>query len=208
MASATIDWTPVDEAMGENTAAGYQLAVLEAGKILEQRLAAERVPGATLTERLENARFHLTDAEAVLSAAAYVEKVRFGDSPALKKPGTEKLIHIVRQAVTDIGEYGQEHDKPLVRAKTYVGILKGKQSWLVNGLLGVAGFFVLVLFLANSSPGQALTSGIVSIVNGFFSWIVTLLIIIAVIILVVLGTAIFLDRKSRGSVTVEDDHHH
>lgn len=202
--SKTIDWTPVEEAAQEKTVAGLKIALLEAVKILDQRLTDERLPGRTTEERFDAARFHFTKPDQVKKAVDFVTELRSGDTGGLTKQGGERHLQSLRQAVADLNDLSQKRDNILDRAKMYLGLLKGKQRWLLNTLFGVAGFFIAVLFLADTAPGQLLVEGILLIVHTFFSWFVTLLISLAVLVLVILGTAVYLDRRPGGRIKDEE----
>ena len=203
---ATIDWTPIEEAESENTISGYKVALLEAAKIFEERMAEERIPGKTPGEKLEAVQFHLTRSADVVKAYSYVQRLRSGSTGALTKERAKAYIQSFRQAVADLNDLSQSRDSLPAQAKMYLGLLKGKQVWLVRALIGIGGFFLIVLFLADTPPGQALVSGSVAFVHLFFSWIIALLIAIALIVLVVLGTAVYLNRKTGGGkVRIEED---
>ncbi len=205
---AHIDWTPVEEATKENTVVGYQVGLLEAVKILDQRLKEEKLPGRTTEERLDAAELHFTRPKQVRQAIAYVTALRTGTTNALTVEGAKKHLQALRQAVADLNDLSQSRANPIAQAKMYLGLLKGKQRWLVRGLVGIGAFFLTVLILADTAPGQLLVALVVTIVNTFFSWIITLLILLAILVLVILGTAVYLDRRKGGTVTTDDDHHH
>lgn len=202
---ATIDWTPVEEGEAEKTIAGYKVALLEAAKIFEQRMADERIPGKTAADRLASVQLHLTRPADVTKAYSYVTRLREGHTGALTKERAKAYIQSFRQAVADLNDLSQARDSFPAQVRLYLGLLRGKQKWLVRALLGLGGFILIVLFLADTTPGQVLVTGTVAFVHLFFSWIIALLIAIALIVLVVLGTAVYLDRKSGGKVTIEED---
>lgn len=202
---ATIDWTPVEEAEAEKTLAGYKVALIEATKILEQRLREERVPGRTGSERLAAAHLHLTKPAAAEKAHSYVMNLRHGHTGGLTMERAKIYLQSLRQAVADLNDLSQARDSFIAQLKLYVGLLRGRQRWLVRLLFGLAGFLVLVLFLADTTPGQVLVTGIVTGVHLFFSAILLLLLVIALSVLAVLGTAIYLDRQGRGRIKEEDE---
>lgn len=203
--SETIDWSPVDEALAEKSSSGVKLAMLEAGKILDERLDDVKIPGRTLREKVGSATLHLTNVKDVAKAADYLSGLRSGTTGALNRPQAERHIQSIRQAVTDLNELSAERQSPLAQAKLYAGALKGKQRWLKQALAGVGVVFLIILFLADTGWGRSLVGGVVGGVNTFFSWIITVLILIGLLILVVLGTAIYLDRRSGGRVSSDDE---
>lgn len=204
--SKTIDWTPVEEAEAEKTLSGLKIALLEVVKILDRRLTEERLPGRSTEERFDAARYHFTKPEQVKKAVDYVTELRDGNTGGLTRQGGERHLQSLRQAVADLNDLSQKRSSLVAQAKMYLGLLKGKQRWLVNSLAGLAGFFLAVLFLADTGAGQLLVAGVVAVVHTFFSWIVTLLITLAVLVLVILGTAVYLDRRPTGRI--KDEEHH
>jgi predicted outer membrane lipoprotein len=106
--------------------------------------------------------------------------------------------------VADLNDLTQSRDSAVAQVKLYLGLLRGKQVWLVRALIGLGASFVIVLILADTVPGQVLVTGVVAFVHLFFSWIIGLLIAIAVLVVVVIATAIYLDRKG-GRVRIEED---
>lgn len=201
---ATIDWTPVEEAESENTISGYKIALLEAAKLFEQRMADEKIPGRTAADHLEAVKLHLTRPSDVTRAYSYVTRLRSGTTGALTKERAKAYIQAFRQAVADLNDLTQQRDSFAAQLKLALGTLKSKQFWLVRALIGLGVFFALVLFLADTAPGQALVAAVVGFVHLFFSWIVGLLIGIALLVVVVVGTALYLDRRG-GTVRGEDE---
>lgn len=201
---ATIDWTPVEDAEAEGTAAGQRQALLEAAKIFEQRMKEEKIPGKTAEEKFRAVQFHLTRPEATERAYKYVARLRFGTTGALSKDRAAQYLQSFRQAVADLNDLSQSRDSVISQLKVYFGLLKGKQAWLTRILIGLGVFFLLVLFLSDTTPGQVLVTGLVGFVHIFFKWIIGLLIAIALLVFVVVGTALYLDRRG-GKVTVEED---
>lgn len=201
---ATIDWTPVEEAEAENTVSGYKIALLEAAKLFEQRMADEKIPGRTPADRLEAVKLHLTRPADVTRAYSYVTRLRGGTTGALTKERAKAYIQSFRQAVADLNDLTQQRDSFVAQFKLALGTLKSKQFWLIRALIGLGVFFALVLFLADTAPGQALVAVTVGFVHLFFSWIVGLLIGIALLVVVVVGTALYLDRRG-GTVRGEDE---
>ncbi|MDP9212036.1 MAG: hypothetical protein M3N59_02055 [bacterium] len=201
---ATIDWTSVEEAEKENTVTGYKLALLEAAKLFEDRMEDEHIPGKTPAERLEAVKLHLTRPADVTKAYAYAHRLRHGTTGALTKERAKGYLQSFRQAVADLNDLTRQRDSFGAQVKLYWGLVRARQRWLLRGLVGLGGFFLLVLFLADTAPGQALVEGTVALVHGFFSWIAALLIGLALVVLAVLGTAVYLDRRG-GAVRGEDE---
>jgi hypothetical protein len=203
--SSSIDWTAVEEAEAEKTVTGYKLALLEAAKLLDERLQAERVPGRSFAERVQAAHFHFTKPNQVNRAAAYVEGLRSGVTGGLTKDRAKTYLQDFRQGVADMNDLSQSRDSAAAQARLYLGLLKGRQRWLLRGLIGLGGFLVVVLILADTKVGQVLVDGVVGLVHGLFGLIVALLIALGAVLLVVLGTAVYLDRHRSGRVRGEDE---
>ncbi len=201
---ATIDWTPVEEAEAERTVSGYKVALLEAAKLFEQRMADEHIPGQTPADHLAAVRLHLTRPADVTRAYSYVQRLRSGSTGALTKDRAKSYVQAFRQAVADLNDLSQRRDSFMAQVKLYLGFLQGKQGWLIRALIGLGTFFLLVLFLADTTSGQVLVTAVVAFVNFFFTWIIGVLVGIALLVLVVVGTAVYLDRRG-GKVRGEDE---
>ncbi|HEY8108521.1 MAG TPA: hypothetical protein VIF43_00715 [Patescibacteria group bacterium] len=201
---ATIDWTSVEEAEKENTASSYKLALLEAAKLFEGRMSDERIPGRTPAERLEAVKLHLTRPADVTKAYAFVERLRHGSTGALTKARAKDYVQAFRQGVADLNDLTRQRDSFGAQAKLYWGLVRARQRWLIRALVGLGGFFLLVLFLDGTGIGRGIVDGIVSLVHGFFSWIAVLLAALAAVLLAVIGTAVYLDRRG-GTVRGEDE---
>lgn len=202
---AAIDWTPVEEAEKEKTLSGYKVALLESAKILEQRMQEERVPGRTDAERFAAAKPHFTRPKQIETAYDYSVALRSGQTGGLTAERAKDYLQYFRQAVADLNDLAQSRDSLKAQALLYLGLLKGRQRWVLNALIGLGGFFVLVLVLADTAPGQLLVLGVVGLVHGFFNLIIGLLVFLALLLMAVLGTAIYLDRRGRGTVRGEHD---
>ena len=201
---ATIDWTSVEEAERENTVSSYKLALLEAAKLFEGRMSDERIPGKTAAERLEAVKLHLTRPADMTKAYAFVERLRHGATGALTKARAKEYLQAYRQGVADLNDLTRQRDSFGAQVKLYWGLVRARQRWLIRALVGLGGFFLLVLFLDGTGIGQAIVGGTVDLVHGFFSWIAVLLAALAVVLLAVIGTAVYLDRQG-GTVRGEDE---
>lgn len=202
---STIDWTAVEDAEQEKSVSGYKVALLEAAKLLDERLRAERVPGRTFAERTQAAHYHFTQPEKLNRAATYVEGLRSGVTGGLTADRAKTYLQSFRQGVADMNDLSQSRDSFAAQARLYLGLLKGRQRWLVRGLVGLGGFLILVLLLADTGIGRGLVSGIVDLVHGFFGLLVALLVAIGAVLIVVLGSAVYLDKHRRGRVRGEDE---
>ena len=205
MSSAPIDWTPVEDAEKQGGVPSLQIALVEAAKILEHRLAEEKVPGATAAERVEAAGLHLTRPNDVKAAHQYVEALRHGQTPGLTEERAKRHLQSFRQAVADVNELTRSRDSIAAQAKLYLGLLKGKQRWVLRAGMGLGVFLLSVVFLADTGWGNLLVLGVVDIVHFFFGWLVGLLIFFAVLIAVILGTAIYLDRQGSRGGRIKDE---
>lgn len=201
---ATIDWTPVEEAEAEGSLPSYKLALLEAAKLFESRMADERIPGRTPAEQLASVRSHLTRPGDVTKAYSYVQRLRHGSTGALTKDRAKTYIQSFRQAMADLNDLTRSRDSFRAQLLLYLGLLKGRQQWLIRGGIGLGVFFVLVVFFADTTPGRVLVTGTVAFVHLFFSWILGLLLAIGLAIFIVIGTAVYLDRRG-GRVRGEDE---
>ncbi len=202
----TIDWTPVEEASAEKTASGYQVAVLESAKILEQRLRQEHLGGPSLLEQVTAARLFFTRPDDVTEAAQYVEDLRFGSSRPLTAARSAKLQQTIRQAVADINELSRQRDSWQAKAKLYLGQIRARRSWFGSALAVAAGVLLVIWLLANTTPGSVLVTVVVTVVNTVFAWVFGLLIVAAIILGAVLGTAVYLDRsRGGGRIKTEAD---
>lgn len=200
----TIDWTSVEEAEKEHTVSGYKLALLEAAKLFEERMSEERIPGRTPAERLEAVKLHLTRPADMTKAYAFVERLRHGSTGALTKSRAKDYLQAFRQGVADLNDLTRQRDSFGAQVKLYWGLVRARQRWLIRTLIGLGGFFLLVLFLDGTGLGRAIVGGIVDLVHGFFSWIAVLLVSLAAVLLAVIGTAVYLDRRG-GTVRGEDE---
>ncbi len=191
----TVDWTPVDEALAEGTASGAKLAVLEAGKILESSLANAKLPGDTPAAKLGKARGMLARPAEVTQLQQALEKLHRGDSPALSPEQAKHHVQTVRQTLADLSSIPSADRSPATRIKLLAGMFRGRRQLGLQVLGAATVAFVLILFLADTPPGQAIVTGVVGIVHFFFRWLLGLVILLAVLAAAVAATALYLDRR-------------
>ena len=117
----------------------------------------------------------------------------------------KKYLQSFRQAVADMNDLSQSRDSFGAQARLYLGMLKGKQRWLVRGLVGLGGFLVIILVLADTGPGQGLVEGVVSLVHELLGLFIALLIAIGAILVAVLGSAVYLDKHRGGRIKTEEE---
>lgn len=201
---STIDWTPVEQAMETDSIDSLKLAILESYKIVANRLRQERVPGQTTQQQLQTLELSLTRPKDALSAATYAEALLQGDTPALTKDRAKHHIQALRQVVADIADFAHDRNLLKSRFRLAVGRVKTSQRRAFKVALILGAFCLLVVFLADTTPGQSIVSAVVDAVHAIFRLVLLLAVIVLIGAAAVIGTAVLFGRSRGGKIVDEE----
>lgn len=81
----------------------WQLAILNADKLLDQALRERGVAGTTLGERLKNAKPFLSNIDAVWRAHKLRNRIAHDDGATVSKRQAIEALKIFKRALTDLG---------------------------------------------------------------------------------------------------------
>ncbi len=203
----TNPWQKIDEYLKENTEAGFMTAIIEANKVFEEALLSKNLPGKNIKEKLLNIKEIFDDFEKVRKARNTFLKIikRIGYTPSPEK--TKEVLTTYYQATLDLKEIKPRKFttlKNFFKKRSKINLKK----ILKRGVIFIIAFFLVVLFLADTSAGNRITEITVNVTHFFFKRIVPLILIIIALFIIVLGTLFYLEsRKKAGRRLLKKEKH-
>jgi len=203
-----LNWRSVETALKEGTSSGYKVAVLETAKLLDQVLIEKKFPGKNFEERLNSAKSIFTNEEIV--DQVYEARRKIIEQPYfyISSDETKKTIANFYQMITEATETQSS------RLNIFRNInLKFKKFFLFGrgiikkSLIGLFLFFLIVLILADTGPGQSLTNFLIDIAHFIFYKLLIVAAIAAAIIIIVIGTLSYLEGRrenDEGKMRIEE----
>lgn len=95
-------WHHVEELQGQGETA-WQLAIIEADKLLDQALKANGYPGDTMGERLKDARSALSDNDGVWQAHKLRNQIAHESDVRLHKLSVDRALGKFKTALKNLG---------------------------------------------------------------------------------------------------------
>lgn len=95
-------WLTITQNAG-STADSWELAIIQADKLLDQALKERGVGGETMAERLKNAKPLLTNIDAIWRAHKLRNKIAHEHDAAVSKRSAAEALRIFKRALSDLG---------------------------------------------------------------------------------------------------------
>ena len=196
-----LNWQSVENNLEEGTSSGYKVAILETAKLLNQVLTEKNFPGRDLEERLNSARNIFTDEEKIEQVYQMRQKIIEQPYFDLSSQETKETIANFYQMIVDVME---SQPRTLDKLNIFKNInLKFKNVSLFGkgiikkSLIGIFLFFLIVLILADTGPGQTLTNFLVDVAHFIFYKLLIISAIAAAIIIAIIGTLSYLENRHK-----------
>ena len=196
-----LNWQSVENNLEEGTSSGYKVAILETAKLLNQVLIEKNFPGRDLEERLNSARNIFTDEEKIEQVYQMRQKIIEQPYFDLSSQETKETIANFYQMIVDVME---SQPRTLDKLNIFKNInLKFKNVSLFGkgiikkSLIGIFLFFLIVLILADTGPGQTLTNFLVDVAHFIFYKLLIISAIAAAIIIAIIGTLSYLENRHK-----------
>ncbi len=199
-----LNWQSVENNLEEGTSSGYKVAILETAKLLNQVLAEKNFPGRDLEERLNSARNIFTDEEKIEQVYQMRQKIIEQPYFDISSQETKETIANFYQMIVDVME---SQPRTLDKLNIFKNInLKFKnvsifgKGIIKKSLIGIFLFFLIVLILADTGPGQTLTNFLVDVAHFIFYKLLIISAIAAAIIIAIIGTLSYLENRHKNEI--------
>ena len=207
-----LNWQFVESALEEGTSSGYKIAVLETAKLLGQALEEQNFSGENFEERLNSAKNIFANEENVNQALDIRQKIIEQPYFDISVEETKETIANFYQAIVDVTE-----NQPSVLSKLNVfknfssKFKKGDMSsvrllskffekgFIKKFIIGFFLFFLIILILADTGPGQSLANFMVGIAHFIFYKLLIVAAVAAAIIIAIIGTLSYLEGRNDGN---------
>ena len=209
-----LNWQFVESALEEGSSSGYKIAVLETAKLLSQALEEQNFSGKNFEERLNSAGNIFANEENVNQALEIRQKIIEQPYFDISVEETKETIANFYQAIVDVTE-----NQPGVLSKLNVFKNFGskfkesgtsphrlfsvsrifEKGFIKKFIIGLFLFFLIVLILADTGPGQSLTNFMVDIAHFIFYKLLIVAAIAAAIIIAIIGTLSYLEGRNDGN---------
>jgi urease gamma subunit len=199
-----LNWQSVENNLEEGTSSGYKVAILETAKLLNQVLTEKKFSGRDLEERLNSARNIFTDEEKIEQVYQMRQKIIEQPYFDISSQETKETIANFYQMIVDVME---SQPRTLDKLNIFKNInLKFKnvsifgKGIIKKSLIGIFLFFLIVLILADTGPGQTLTNFLVDVAHFIFYKLLIISAIAAAIIIAIIGTLSYLENRHKNEI--------
>jgi len=201
-----INWSIVKEALDEGTVSGYKMAVIEAGKILENLLKQKGYPGRTIKDRILNARDNFHNLEGLLKAQQLRQNLTSNLEYQLTSLQVEDAVNAYHQAVIDLTSSEKANLSLLQRVRvTLRYYLPGKKRFITFVLSGFFLFLLIVLILADTQFGRDFIQGVVGVTHFIFSWIMIIVLVVVGMAIIVIGSLFYFEKRHATRIVDEEE---
>jgi hypothetical protein len=194
-------WEKVDKYLEEKSLAGLIVALLEADKLLNSALKKQGYPGKTIDDCIKSAKAKFNNLNGLLEARRIRKRLLGTKEYNINSLDLEDSIAAYRQSLLDLQSEAKSRlgyfERLIILADYY---LPSKWKAIRKVLIYLALFFVVVLFLANTWPGQRIVLYVVSITHIVFSWVLAIISLILGILIVIIASLLYFERRKRRSI--------
>ena len=208
-----LNWQFVESALEEGSSSGYKIAVLETAKLLSQALEEQNFSGKNFEERLNSARNIFANEENVNQALEIRQKIIEQPYFDISIEETKETIANFYQAIVDATENQPGILSKLNVFKNFNPKFKDfslsrifEKGFIKKSIIGLFLFFLIVLILADTGPGQSLANFMVDIAHFIFYKLLIVAAIAAAIIIAIIGALSYLEGRNdsnRGRLKIE-----
>lgn len=205
--SSHIDWSPVEKALEQGGALGYKMAIIETDKIFNSVLKEKNFPGDTADKKIQNIQSIFSNLEKLNYARAIHDKIVSEPNFEISGEETQHLISAYYQAIIDITQMRHGRLNVITRIKFRVANIfhYTVARWIRNAVGFTISFFVFVVLLNDTSPGQKITQAIVGLAHIIVYKILMYAGIGIAIVLIIIGLIYWWERKRNGSEIVVEE---
>ncbi|HBG81270.1 TPA: hypothetical protein DDW69_00330 [candidate division CPR2 bacterium] len=191
-------WDIVEEALKNEKASAYKMAVIEADKTLDNLMTLKGVPGTSTKDRALKIKEHFSDIRKLMEAFDIKEKILEHLSYNLTSVEVNDALASYQKAIVDI-ESGGKSIPLKERIKLYLEYyIPKKLKKLRNIAFGIMAFLGLVLFTEDTWIGGEIVKFILGIARFFYYKVIVVLIAAAVVLGLVFVSFIFMEHKNKG----------
>lgn len=191
-------WKKVEKYLTDKSLAGLIVALIEADKLLGSSLEKQGYPGKTTDDRIKNAKERFSNLNGLLEARQTRNDFLKNKEMNITSLDVEDGIASYQQTLLDLQNGGKSRlgifERFIILMDYY---LPSKWKIIRKILLYLVIFFVLVLFLADTSLGRFVVSLIVSLTHVIFSWVLAVIFLILAILIVIIASLIYFERRKR-----------
>ncbi len=201
-----INWSIVKESLEEGTISGYKIAVIEAGKILENLLRQKGYPGKTIHDRILNARDYFHNLEGLLRAEKIRQNLVNNLEYQLTSIQVEDAINAYHQAVIDLTGNEKASLNPLQKMKLSLKYyIPSKKKFFALVLGGIFIFLLAVLILADTGFGRSFIQGVVGMTHFIFSWIMIIILIVVGMGIIVVASLFYFEKRNTSRTRIDEE---
>lgn len=202
-------WRPVQNALKSKSNYSLQIAIIKADNIFLRLLKDKHIKAEDSEKAFAQIRGFLSAPEQLKAVVKLYQNIVRGQEVSLDYGQTKKYITAYYQALLDVKDENSLKFTVVNKGvKEFARILKLLVKKIQYFVIGFFGFLILVVFLSETKPGQALVQGVVNLAKLLlFSFLPALFIAVAVIILVV-GSIVYYTKRNKpleGEFIIEEE---
>ncbi|MFA6296040.1 MAG: hypothetical protein WC663_01685 [Patescibacteria group bacterium] len=193
-----LSWEKVEKYLSEKTDSGNMMALVETEKLFKEAVSDFDLPGDDLERQISALSFVYTDANELEKTRALCKKIVEKENFTLTKIETIKNLEIYYQAITDLSDYRKKKISAFKKTKLYLQtFLPSPKDFFKKYILIFFIFFLTIFLLDSTSFGRILVDIFVSLSHLIFSWVLFIILLIAGIAILVVGTVYYFQSKHK-----------
>jgi len=192
------EWDRAEEFLLRQTPADLVVAVLEAGKIFNRVLGSRANRGGKKVDQIYELRDSLADMPSILTAHKIRQKMLTQKNFELDIDEAEYVFEAYKRGALDLlsrEKFSRSISEKVIDLALY--LWEGSQKKIRQGASWILGLLLLIIFLADTTLGRWIASVFVAISHFVWTWLVIILIFLAVAAVVLISLFAYLGREKK-----------
>lgn len=189
-------WQNIEKYLKEKTASGNMMALLEAEKLFKQTMADFDLPGDDIERQIKALNFVFTGISELEKTRSLSRKIISKANFSISSVETIRNLEIYYQAIEDLESFKKKKLTGLKKLRLYSKTFLPAPKILFRKFILIFFIFFLLIFLLDSTSfGRMLVDFFVTLSHVIFSWVLFVVLLIAGIAILVIGTIYYVQRK-------------
>lgn len=199
-----LSWNTVEHYLAEKTPAGRAMAIIETEKILQKLLEKRAIPGKSPDDKIKNIKTIVQDYQNLLVARKTYEKIIHERDIVINQSDAKKVMDYYSKAISDITS-NQKPKNILSRTAFKLKNSNFIKIYFRNTLIALFTFFLAIYLSDTTKLGQTIWQQLITISHTLFSWVLFTFLITGGILIALVSTFFYFERKEKKSPPLETD---
>ncbi len=191
-----LSWERVEKYLAEKTDTGNMMALIETEKLFKDAVADFDLPGDDLERQITALSFVFTDISDLHKTRSLCKKITEKTNFSLTKIETIRNLEIYYQAISDLKDFRKKKISSFKKIKMYLQTFLPQPKIFIRKFVLIFLIFFLAIFLLDATSfGRMVVDLFVSLSHLIFSWVLFIILLIAGIAILVVGTIYYFQGR-------------